>query len=103
MLWKDVSVGKEPKASFQAILFSALLAAAVSISEDTIIADYGVGKAEFVDNFRQGAEAALSRANFLRTTKLETIQALVMYLVRFLIYTISTFVQLTSSDPSLSK
>jgi hypothetical protein len=79
--WKEVSVGIQPKASFQALVLGALLSAAISMSDEAVVSDYGVGKDEFVDNFRQGTEAALSRANFLRTTKLETVQALVMYLV----------------------
>jgi hypothetical protein len=38
-------------------------------------------KRTMVDNFREGTEKALAKANFLRTTKLETLQAFVMYLV----------------------
>lgn len=47
-----------------------------------MIREFGVAKASLVDNFKLGTETALSRANFLRTTKIEILQAFVMYLVR---------------------
>jgi hypothetical protein len=49
--------------------------------EHRLLSEFGVDKHSLVDNFRQGTESALARANFLRTTKLETLQAFVMYLV----------------------
>lgn len=51
------------------------------MDEATIIRDFGVSRASLIDNFRLGTETALGRANFLRTTKSETLQAFVMYLV----------------------
>jgi hypothetical protein len=79
--WADVSAGIEPRNSFQAVFFAALLASIVSMHEVRVLAEFGVDKQSLVNNFRQGTEAALSRANFLRTTKFETLQAFVMYLV----------------------
>jgi hypothetical protein len=79
--WADVSAGIEPRVSFQAMVFAALLSAIVSMSEHGVLAEFGVEKHSLVENFRSGTEAALARANFLRTTKLETLQAFVMYLV----------------------
>lgn len=79
--WTNVNAGIEPRLSFQAILFAALLSSVVSMSEAQVLADFGVDKQSLVDNFREGTEAALARANFLRTTRLETLQAFVMYLV----------------------
>lgn len=79
--WRDVGTGIEPRNSFQAVVFAALLSSVISLSGDRIAADFGVDKQGLVDNFREATEAALSRANLLRTTKLETIQAFVMYLV----------------------
>jgi len=54
----------------------------VSMDEAIIERDFGVSKASLIENFRLGTETALGRANFLRTTKIETLQAFVMYLVR---------------------
>jgi hypothetical protein len=53
----------------------------VSMDEADVIRDFGVSKASLVENFKLGTETALSRANFLRTTKIETLQGFVMYLV----------------------
>ncbi|KAF9638552.1 hypothetical protein BFW01_g9449 [Lasiodiplodia theobromae] len=79
--WKDISNGLEPRASLQALVLAAMLSAAVSLSEDTVTTEYGTTKAELVENFKEATEAALSRANVVRTTKLETLQAFVMYLI----------------------
>jgi hypothetical protein len=79
--WVNANLGIEGQASFQAVLFAALLSSVISMSEDTVRAEFGVEKQSWVDRFREGTEAALARANFLATTKLETLQAFVMYLV----------------------
>ncbi|KAJ4340988.1 hypothetical protein N0V87_002026 [Didymella glomerata] len=80
--WKSVASGIEPRNSFQAVVFAALLSSVVSMSNEKVLAEFGVDKQALVDNFREATEAALSRANLLRTTKLETLQAFVMYLAR---------------------
>jgi hypothetical protein len=51
------------------------------MSGDQVLGEFGVDKHGLVDNFREATEAALSRANLLQTTRLETLQAFVMYLV----------------------
>lgn len=79
--WRNISMGIEPRVSFQAVVLATMFSAVMSMSEEKVLTDYGVTKQELVENFRQGTETALSRANFLRTTKLETLQAFVMYLV----------------------
>jgi hypothetical protein len=79
--WDNLHAGIEPRFSFQAVLFAALLTSIVSMSDDKVIDEFGVDKRSLVDNFQQGTESALAKANFLRTTKLETMQAFVMYLV----------------------
>lgn len=101
--WKDISNGLEPRASLQALVLAAMLSAAVSLSEDTVTTEYGTTKAELVDNFKEATEAALSRANVVRTTKLETLQAFVMYLVGFYFPTLAhpRLYHLTLLDTSL--
>lgn len=79
--WQNVASGIEPRNSFQAVVFAALLSSVVSMSNERVLAEFAVNKQGLVDNFREATEAALSRANLLRTTKLETLQAFVMYLV----------------------
>ncbi|KAF2827347.1 hypothetical protein CC86DRAFT_348722 [Ophiobolus disseminans] len=79
--WASIGVGLEPRNSFQAVVLAALLSSVVSMPEHKVLSELGVDKQSLVDNFRRGTEAALSRANFLRATKLETLQAFVMYLI----------------------
>jgi hypothetical protein len=79
--WADVDAGSQPRSSFQAVFFAALLSSIVSKHEEDVVAEFGVDKYSLVDNFKRATEAALARANFLRTTKLETLQAFVMYIV----------------------
>ena len=74
-------MGIEPVGSLQALVFAAMFSGVVSMPEEIIMHDFGVGKKDLVDNFQQGAETALVRANLLRTTKIETMQAFVMYMV----------------------
>ncbi|TVY39117.1 Bikaverin cluster transcription factor [Lachnellula occidentalis] len=79
--WEEVSLGIEPQTSVQAIIFAAMFSGVVSMDESVILRDFGVSKASLIDNFKLGTETALARANFLRTTKIETLQAFVMYLI----------------------
>ena len=58
-----------------------MFSAVVSMSEDAILMEFGVSKKDLVDNFQMGTETALGRANMIRTTKIETLQAFVMYMV----------------------
>jgi hypothetical protein len=79
--WDEVTLGIEPPNSVQTIVFAAMFCGVVSMDDADITRDFGVSKASLIDNFRLGTETALGRANFLRTTKIETLQAFVMYLV----------------------
>ncbi|KIW02865.1 hypothetical protein, variant [Verruconis gallopava] len=79
--WQQIQTGIEPPASLQALVMGALLSSVVSLSDQAIEMQLGVSKMQLLQSFQQGAESALYRANFLRTTKLMTLQALVMYLI----------------------
>ncbi|KAK4220149.1 hypothetical protein QBC37DRAFT_271125 [Rhypophila decipiens] len=87
--WDDVNQGFEPRASVQALVFAAWFSAAVSLADDneaaqvTSLAGSGLffSRSQLVENMKVGTEAALSKANFLRTTRVETMQAFVMYLL----------------------
>lgn len=79
-----MSLGIEPPNSIQSVVFAAMFSGAVSMDESTVIRDFGVSRENLVSNFKLGTETALARANFLRTTKLETLQGFVMYLVSIL-------------------
>ena len=79
--WQDVSMGMEPPNSLQAIVMAMLFTSVVSMTDEQVMQEFGCQKSGLVENFRLGSEMSLAKANFLRTTKLETIQAFVMYLV----------------------
>ncbi|KAI4230308.1 MAG: hypothetical protein L6R36_000119 [Xanthoria steineri] len=79
--WADVEMGVEPTGSLQAVVFAALFSGVVSMSDDAVLMAFGTSKKDLVDNFQMGAETALGRANVIRTTKVETLQALVMYMI----------------------
>lgn len=79
--WADVSRGIEPPFSLQALVFAALFSAVVSMSEENIAAIFGASRKRLIDSFQLGTEVALGKANFLKTAKTQTLQALVMYMV----------------------
>lgn len=79
-------MGIEPASSLQAVIFAAMFSGVVSMPEDMVLMEFGVAKKELVDNFQMGTETALGRANILRTTRIETLQAFVMYMVGSLLH-----------------
>lgn len=79
--WNSVHQIMEPPASVQAIVFSVIFSGLVSMDEEAVLNTWGIHKDNFVNDLKIGTESALCRANFLKTTKLETLQAFVMYLV----------------------
>lgn len=84
--WEEINAGYEPRPSMQAVIFAAMFSGAISMDDNVMLAELdGYSKADWVASLRLGTETALSKANFLRTTKVETIQAFIMYMVRLLI------------------
>jgi hypothetical protein len=81
LFWSNIRTGSEPIPSLQAILFAAMFSAAVSMTNEQVMQRLGSTKAALVDSLRSASEMALSKANFLRTTKVDTMQAFVMYLI----------------------
>jgi hypothetical protein len=80
-LWQTIATGSEPKPPLQALVLATMLSAVISMSEQDLLLEFGVAKPELLENFQRGTETALYKANFLRSTKLQTLQAFVMYLV----------------------
>lgn len=78
--WTSVLAGLEPPAWQQAIVLSVLFAAVVSMSDQDVYSIFARPKAQIMENLQMGTEVALSKAQFLRATKLETLQALVIYM-----------------------
>ncbi|KUI61624.1 hypothetical protein VP1G_08802 [Cytospora mali] len=79
--WEEAAAGYEPRASVQAVVFAAWFSAAVAMDESDINREFGLTKANLIENMKIGTEVALSKANFLRTTRVETVQAFVMYMI----------------------
>lgn len=81
MFWHDISRGLEPAYSLQAIIFAVLFSATISMPEESILPVFGVPQRDLTENFQQATEMALAKANFLKTSKTQTLQALVIYMV----------------------
>lgn len=79
--WTNVLLGIEPAVSVQALVFSIMFSAVVSMDDLEIAASFSRPKRAVQTNFQTGTEVALSKAHFLRSTKLEVIQALAIYLI----------------------
>lgn len=80
--WEEIGAGFEPRPSTQAIIFATMFSGIISMSEDAVFRELGVyPKANWVASLKLGTETALSKANFLRTTRVETMQAFVIYMV----------------------
>jgi hypothetical protein len=78
--WDEVYSNYEPRPSLQAVVFAAMFSAAISMDEAGIN-QFGLTKAAMIERLKLGTETALSKASFLRTTRVETMQAFVMYMV----------------------
>lgn len=79
--WTSVLAGLEPPAWQQSIVLAILFSAVASMPEQEVTGIFARPKSTILGNFQTGTEIALSKAQFLRATKLETLQALVVYLI----------------------
>lgn len=81
LFWGQIATGSEPVPAVQGIIFAAMFSAAVSMTNEQVMQRFGTSRNALVDSLRSGTEQALAKANFLRTTKVDTMQAFVMYLI----------------------
>lgn len=80
--WNHIDNNVEPRPSLQAVIFSAMFAGAVSMDATTAVQEFERTQAKTTyEPMKLATETALSQANFLRTTRVETLQAFIMYLV----------------------
>ena len=79
--WSDISKDVEPVPSLQALVFAVLFAASSSIPEHVALGTFGIPQRKLIENFQVATEMGLGKANFLKTSKLQTLQAFVMYMV----------------------
>lgn len=81
LFWNQVNQGVEPIGSLQAIVFAAWFTAVISMPEHEVFRLFNIPQERLRGILQLGTEMALAKAHFLRTTKAETLQALVMYLI----------------------
>ncbi|KAI0200121.1 hypothetical protein F4808DRAFT_178931 [Astrocystis sublimbata] len=80
--WEEIGAGFEPRPSTQAVIFATMFSGIISMGEDAVFHELGAyPKANWVASLKMGTETALSKANFLRTTRIETMQAFVIYMI----------------------
>lgn len=79
--WTSVLSGIEPPASMQAVVLAVMFSAVVSMSDENAASVFGKTKRTVLTSLQTGTEVALCKAQFLRATKTETLQALLIYLL----------------------
>lgn len=80
--WYHCYENIEPRPSLQALIFAAMFSGAVSMDDAAALREFGRSQKSLYETLKLGVEMALSKANFLRTTRVQTLQAFVMYMVR---------------------
>jgi len=82
-LWEAIDNGNQSQIapSLIAIVLSILLSAVVSMSDQQVWETCGVPREELSDRLKSGVELSFGKARLLNTTKIETLQAFVAYLV----------------------
>lgn len=82
MLFLDhLTRGTVPPAPIQALISAVMFSAAVSLSEDLAAQLSGIPKSMLIARLRGTTELCLSRAHVLRTTRIDTLQAFVVYML----------------------
>lgn len=79
--WDEVYANVEPRPSTQALIFAVMFSAAVSLDDKIAVQRFGHDRDTLLNNLKTGVESALCQASFLRATRVETLQALIIYLV----------------------
>ncbi|EPE02986.1 fungal specific transcription factor [Ophiostoma piceae UAMH 11346] len=81
----DETTGKEPvfelTPASEALMFAIYYAAVISMEEEDVVQNFGISGAELSLKYRIGLELSLASADFLNTSDLEIVQALVIFLM----------------------
>lgn len=88
-LWETIENGYPVPPSLAAIVYSVLFSASVAMSEEQISELFQTSKQYMKDGLQLGTELALGRAQLLRASKIETLQAFVAYLLSMCLNEIS--------------
>ncbi|EAW15050.1 Zn(II)2Cys6 transcription factor [Aspergillus clavatus NRRL 1] len=79
--WEAIDTGGRPPASLRALICSMLFIAVVSMSTSTVLHQFGIAQQILQNHLQFKTEKALKDARLLSTTRLETLQAFVLYLI----------------------
>jgi hypothetical protein len=79
--WEVIDMGRRLPASLQALICSMLFIALVSMSTSQVLHQFGTPQQILQNQLQFETESALKNARLLSTTRLETLQAFVLYLV----------------------
>lgn len=79
--WNSINAAIEPPASLQAVVFSVFFQAIASMSNSEIDSIFGQTHRQVLQTFQLATETALAKAHVLRTSKFETLQGFIIYLI----------------------
>lgn len=79
--WACIARDIDPPASVEACVMAVLLSGTMATPDLTLINSFGAQKSILLENFKVGTESALARARVIHTAKIETVQALVIYVI----------------------
>ncbi|KAI5459595.1 hypothetical protein BGZ63DRAFT_455200 [Mariannaea sp. PMI_226] len=88
-LWEFIENDHRVTPSLVAVVCSVLFAACTSMSDEQVLATCHISKAEMNAGLKTGTETALGKADLLKTTKTETVQAFVAYMLTLCVDEIS--------------
>ena len=77
----DLTTKTRPAKSLQALIFAILLSGVAAMPSGMLDREFGKDQLLWMHRLKQGAEIALTQAQVFQTAKVETLQALVAYLV----------------------
>ncbi|KAL9637210.1 MAG: hypothetical protein Q9164_002337 [Protoblastenia rupestris] len=87
MRWRtfatDLSVKNRPVKSLVAIIFAVLFSGIAAMPSGTLEREFGEDQQLWMQRLQVGTESALDQAQMIQTTKVETLQAFVAYLVSY--------------------
>lgn len=78
----DESTGRFKFASIEAITFAMFFAAVTTLSSGDCLSHFGEEKDALITRYKRSTEVALSRADFINSIEIVTLQALTLYMVR---------------------
>ncbi|OKO94458.1 hypothetical protein PENSUB_11725 [Penicillium subrubescens] len=88
-LWEAIENEYQVAPSLSALVCAVLFSAVVSMSEEEILESCRVSRVDLKNQLKSGVETSLAKAQLLKTTKFETLQAFVAYLLSMCVDEIS--------------